>query len=116
MQEVFINLIINAVQAIKDKQGFIRLSAKAVDDEAPNTPPGIEIKIADSGAGIPEPIQQQIFDPFFTTKDVGAGTGLGLSIVYGIVKKHGGTITVRSAPGQGAQFIIRLSAGDRPQS
>jgi len=113
MQEVFINLIINAVQAIKDKQGFIRLSAKAVDGAEPEESPGVEIRVADSGEGIPEPLQQQIFDPFFTTKDVGAGTGLGLSIVYGIVKKHGGTIAVRSAPGKGAQFVIRLPGGDR---
>ncbi|MBF0514345.1 MAG: HAMP domain-containing histidine kinase [Desulfovibrionaceae bacterium] len=119
MQEVFINLIINAVQAIGDGQGFIRLSARAAPGETGDAPPdawpgslpGVEIRIADSGPGIPEPVRQHIFDPFFTTKEVGEGTGLGLSIVYGIVKKHGGTIELDNTPGQGqgAQFVIRLA-------
>jgi len=114
MQEVFINLILNAVQAIEDTPGFIRLSARAVGGEEPDGPPDVEIRIADSGTGIPEHLQQQIFDPFFTTKEVGAGTGLGLSIAYGIIKKHGGTIEVISAPGRGAEFVIRLASGVQP--
>ncbi|HDM75436.1 MAG TPA: HAMP domain-containing histidine kinase, partial [Deltaproteobacteria bacterium] len=61
-----------------------------------------------TGVGIPEEYLSNIFDPFFTTKEVGAGTGLGLSIVYGIIQKHKGSISVRSKPGEGTRFTIRL--------
>jgi two-component system, NtrC family, sensor kinase len=113
MQEVFINMIINAVQAIKSGRGMIRLAAKAVDDPMVFPAPCVEITVADSGEGIPEDQIGSIFDPFFTTKDVGAGTGLGLSIVYGIIKKHEGQVEVQSRPGQGATFTIRLPRSSR---
>jgi two-component system, NtrC family, sensor kinase len=102
MQEVFINLIINAAQSIRDK-GRITLTAST--DE--NTDE-IVIEVRDTGQGIPEEIQGQLFDPFYTTKEEGHGTGLGLSVVYGIIQKHQGNITVQSQPGKGASFFIRL--------
>ena len=68
----------------------------------------VEIGFADTGHGIPPGLERRIFDPFFTTKQVGKGTGLGLSITYGIIKEHGGTISVLSPPGAGATFLIHL--------
>ncbi len=103
MQEVFINLLINALQAMKDASGRITISA-ARDVERGQA----VISISDTGVGINQEDRARIFDPFFTTKEVGKGTGLGLSIVFGIVEQHQGEITVESTPGQGASFILRL--------
>ncbi|HWR03407.1 MAG TPA: ATP-binding protein [Humidesulfovibrio sp.] len=103
MQEVFLNLLINALQAQKDKTGRIAISAGR--DEAQGQ---AVISVADTGAGIAEADLAHIFDPFFTTKEVGKGTGLGLSIVFGIVEQHQGSISVESAPGQGTCFTLRL--------
>ena len=109
MQEVFINMIINATQAI-ERQGQITLAA-AIAAAARE----VVIEIRDTGKGIPEKQQAKIFDPFFTTKEVGVGTGLGLSVVYGIIQQHSGTITVQSRPGRGTSFFIRLPVpGDQP--
>ena len=102
MQEVFINLIINAAQAI-ERQGQITITASA--DTAMEE---VVIEINDTGQGISEKNQAKIFDPFFTTKEEGQGTGLGLSVVYGIIQQHQGNITVQSAPGQGTSFFIHL--------
>ena len=102
MQEVFINMIINAAQAI-ERQGRITITA-AVDAAAKE----VVIEINDTGQGIAEKNQAKIFDPFFTTKEEGQGTGLGLSVVYGIIQQHRGNITVQSNPGQGTSFFIRL--------
>jgi two-component system, NtrC family, sensor kinase len=102
MQEVFINLIINAAQAI-ERQGRITITA-AIDP----TSNEVVIEISDTGQGIPEKDQTKIFDPFFTTKDEGQGTGLGLSVVYGIIQQHRGNITVQSTLGQGTSFFICL--------
>src|SRR6185436_16698706 len=71
-------------------------------------PRAVEVTFADTGHGIPPGRARRIFDPFFTTKEVGKGTGLGLSITYGIIKEHGGMISVVSAPGEGARFLIQL--------
>lgn len=103
MQQVFLNLIENAIHAIGTPPGQIKIAAKRepVTDE-------VVITVEDTGAGIPEEVQGRIFDPFFSTKDVGSGTGLGLSVVYGIIQKHQGSITVESIEGEGARFIIRL--------
>lgn len=102
MQEVFLNLIINAAQAI-EQRGFITITAEAdTKDDV------VVISIQDTGPGIPEELQGQLFDPFFTTKEEGKGTGLGLAVVYGIIQKHRGEITVHSELGQGTSFVIRL--------
>jgi signal transduction histidine kinase len=102
MQEVFLNIIINAVQAIGNK-GTITISATR-DDLTKE----IVIEVHDTGPGIPPEIQGRLFDPFYTTKEEGQGTGLGLSVVYGIIQKHHGNITVSSEPGAGASFFIHL--------
>lgn len=102
MQEVFLNLIINAAQAI-EQQGTIIISSEVNDAEGMVT-----ITVRDTGPGIPEEIRGQLFDPFYTTKEEGKGTGLGLSVVYGIIQKHNGEITVSSKPGEGASFYLRL--------
>jgi PAS domain S-box-containing protein len=107
--QVILNLIINASHAIADvvgdgaeRKGTITVSTAQVDEFA-------EVRISDTGTGIPEEAQNHIFDPFFTTKDVGKGTGQGLAISRSvIVDKHGGTLDFETAPGQGTTFIIRL--------
>ena len=108
LKQVFMNLLVNAYQAIEetieegsDEVGVIEISTR-------HRGGGIEVAVRDTGAGIAEENLQRIFDPFFTTKEVGAGTGLGLSTSYGIVKKHGGEMTVTSEAGGGACFEIFL--------
>src|SRR5437867_1133837 len=102
LEPVFINLLTNARDAVHDSpRRAIRISA-SVGSAA------VEIAFVDTGHGIPSGLERRIFDPFFTTKEVGKGTGLGLSITYGIVKEHGGTISVASTPGEGATFLIHL--------
>ena len=102
LEQVFINLLTNARDAVADSlRKAIRISA-SVGSAA------VEIAFVDTGHGIPSGLERRIFDPFFTTKEVGKGTGLGLSITYGIIKEHGGTISVVSPPGDGATFLIRL--------
>lgn len=70
---------------------------------------GVEIRVKDNGAGVPDQIREKIFQPFFTTKPTGLGTGLGLSIAYDIVKAHGGILTMESRQGEGSEFLIQLS-------
>jgi C4-dicarboxylate-specific signal transduction histidine kinase len=102
MEQVFINLLTNARDAMADSPcKAIRISGSAGAAAA-------ELAFADTGHGIPPGLERLIFDPFFTTKDVGKGTGLGLSIAYGIIKEHGGTISVVSRPGEGATFLLQL--------
>jgi two-component system NtrC family sensor kinase len=101
MEQVFINLLVNAAQAIPEK-GTIWLSARR-DGEA------AVIRIRDSGSGIPAPHLSRLFEPFFTTKPVGKGTGLGLYVVHRIVTGHGGRVDVASEPGKGTEFVIRLA-------
>ncbi len=101
LQEAFINLIINAIQAIGDNAGRIGIRAREEEGHA-------VISISDTGAGMSSDTLQRIFDPFFSTKEVGQGTGLGLYIVYGIIEKHQGNIRVESSPGTGTTFSIRL--------
>jgi two-component system NtrC family sensor kinase len=102
MQQVLLNLINNALDAMEKSGGTIQISTKISEIE----PGHIVIVIQDNGPGIPEANLSRVFDPFFTTKPVGKGTGLGLSICYGIINKMGGKIDVQSAPGQGARFRI----------
>jgi len=108
MNQVFVNLIVNAADAIdevdRDGLGTIKIQTRRLDDVA-------EIRISDNGCGIPEDAMERIFDPFFTTKDVGKGSGQGLAISYNIVRqKHLGTIACESKQGKGTTFVIRLPA------
>jgi two-component system NtrC family sensor kinase len=103
MQEVFLNLLMNAVQAIKDSPGQIRIAASLDGGRGEAV-----ITVEDTGVGIPKEELDRVFDPFFTTKEVGLGTGLGLSIVYGIIEKHQGRISVESKEGEGTRFTIRM--------
>jgi two-component system, NtrC family, sensor kinase len=99
VDQVLMNLLTNAAQAIGEPGGTIRIEARNLDDR-------VSLIVADDGPGIPEEVLPRIFDPFFTTKDVGEGSGLGLSIVHGIIERHGGHIDVVSQPGQGTKFSI----------
>lgn len=101
LQQVILNLINNALDAMEKEGGNLALSAWMEKDS-------IVIEIADDGPGIPQANLARIFDPFFTTKPVGKGTGLGLSICYGIIKKMGGEITARSSVGKGTTFRISI--------
>lgn len=103
---MFINLLVNAAQAIKSQNrhemGTIKIFAE-------KDPQSITVHFADDGPGIPEENILKIFDPFYTTKEIGQGTGLGLSISYDIiVNKHGGTIDINSEVGKGTEFIVKL--------
>ncbi len=99
VDQVLMNLLTNAAQAMGDRGGTIEIAASNRDDS-------VLLTVADEGPGIPQEILPRIFDPFFTTKDVGEGSGLGLSIVHGIVERHGGHIDVDSQLGQGTKFSI----------
>ena len=102
LEQVFINLLTNARDAVLDSpRKAIRISASVGSTS-------VEIAFVDTGHGIPSGLERRVFDPFFTTKEVGKGTGLGLSITYGIVKEHGGTIAVESTPSEGTTFLIEL--------
>jgi len=106
IKQVFVNLINNANQAIASDapSGRIWIAAKQQRD-------GVAVSITDSGPGMPEAIAARVFEPFFTTKGEGEGTGLGLSICQGIVKEHGGRITLDTKPGGGATFTVELPGG-----
>jgi len=102
IQQVFTNIVLNAAEAMEGKGDLTVTSRVAPDNEY------IEIEFADTGCGIPLENHEKIFDPFFTTKEVGRGTGLGLAVSHGIIARHKGTIEVKSEPGKGTSFIIRL--------
>ena len=102
INQVLLNLVNNAVQALDKPQKTIVVSTRAEGADA------IAIEVADNGTGIPAETLPKIFDPFFTTKEVGKGTGLGLSIAYKIVAQHGGRIDVKSEPGKGTVFTVVL--------
>ncbi len=114
LNQAFMNILINAVQAIKDR-GTITLRTGIQDGEA-------WVEISDTGIGIPADILPRIFEPFFTTRPIGKGAGLGLSVAYALIQKHGGRIAVESTDGQGASFRIALpikqpaQAGDTTRS
>ena len=101
INQVFLNLITNAVQAMPEERGTITLATHTDGD-------GVTVEVADDGAGIPPDVMDRIFDPFFTTKEIGKGTGLGLSISYKIIEEHGGKISVESEPGLGTKFTVWL--------
>jgi CheY-like chemotaxis protein len=107
LHQVFMNLIINAQQALQDQPLPRRLSVKSCHDFIGRT---IRIVVADNGPGIPAAVRSRIFEPYFTTKAVGAGTGVGLAVCLGIVEAHGGTLVVDGGEGTGAVFTIVLPA------
>jgi signal transduction histidine kinase len=100
MNQVFLNLITNAAQAIEG-EGTLTIESKPVGET-------VEMSFADTGSGITDEVLPKIFDPFFTTKPVGEGTGLGLSIVHKIIKGHNGSVKVRTTPKKGSVFTITL--------
>jgi two-component system NtrC family sensor kinase len=102
LQQVFMNIIINAAEAM-DGKGILSLNTSMNTDRT-----HIEIKISDTGHGIKEENKKRLFEPFFSTKEVGKGTGLGLAISYSIIQKHQGTIEVESQEGKGSAFTIKL--------
>ena len=107
LQQVFLNLVINAEQAMAETEGAaLSITTERVGD-------ALRIVVADNGPGIPKELLSKILDPFFTTKEVGAGTGLGLSVCYGIVKEHGGELRVESEQGHGATFTVELPLTSR---
>lgn len=105
MQQVLLNLINNAIDAMGNKGGKIEVTTRMENNY-------VIVDVADTGQGIPKPDLQRIFDPFYTTKPVGKGTGLGLSICYGIIKKMGGEITVNSAVGLGTTFHVLIPSSE----
>ncbi len=113
LNQVFINILVNAIDAfdepkedinlLENQQFFIRIITSVVDHQH------ITIRFVDNGSGIEEADQKRLFDPFFTTKPVGKGTGMGLAIAYQTVtERHGGTLECKSSVGQGAEFVIRI--------
>jgi two-component system NtrC family sensor kinase len=100
LHQVFMNLLANAFQAIRDK-GEVWLRTRTDSGM-------VEIEISDNGSGIAQENIKRIFEPFYTTKPVGQGTGLGLSISYGIIEQHGGKIQVASTPEKGSTFTVLL--------
>jgi len=105
LQQVLVNLVINAEQAVLGANGRGTLVVRTWHDVAREA---LVLEINDDGPGVPGEVQAKIFDPFFTTKDVGKGTGLGLTVAYAIVQEHGGRIRVESAAGRGASFFVEL--------
>jgi signal transduction histidine kinase len=101
LNQVWMNLLVNAAQAVGSNPGTVTISTRATDDK-------VYVAISDTGCGIDPAVAGRIFDPFFTTKSVGEGTGLGLSISFGIIEDHGGTIKVESKPGVGTTFTVEL--------
>jgi signal transduction histidine kinase len=108
LKQVFLNLVLNASQAVADQQA-IRIVTLREGER-------VVVRVEDDGCGIAPDVISHIFDPFFTTKSVGEGTGLGLSIAYQIVRKHGGELSVESAPGRGTCCRVELPAAELAES
>ena len=125
MHQVIINLCANAAHAMKDKGGVLDISVRPVTLDAKaaaqfhglSAGPHIRVSVKDSGHGMDRDTMEKIFDPFFTTKKMEEGTGMGLAVVHGIIKAHGGAITVQSKVGRGSEFQIylpRVEASELP--
>ncbi len=117
VEQALLNLCTNAIHAIGDARGTVRVEASATQPdqrlcERLALPPGeyVVISVVDTGPGMDAATQQRIFEPFFTTKPVGQGTGLGLAVVHGVMRTHGGAVDVQSAPGEGSRFTLYFPA------
>ncbi len=119
LHQVMLNLYNNAVQAMGEKGGILEVTLKNIRTGEVSPPhigepacavPCVLLSVCDTGHGIDPEIRERIFDPYFTTREIGEGAGLGLAIVYGIVKNHGGSITVSSEPGRGSKFHLCFPA------
>ena len=107
LQQVFMNMMINAQQAMDETGGSITVRSRSIEEDA------VEVRFEDTGPGMSPEVKEKLFEPFFTTKPAGKGTGLGLSVSYGVIEDHGGSIRVESEPGEGATFVIVLpGSGD----
>jgi two-component system NtrC family sensor kinase len=102
LQQVLVNLIVNAIHAVQDRNGNILLMTRDWDER------GVMICVKDNGVGMDEEQLGRIFNPFYSTKGQGEGSGLGLSVSYGLIRRYGGNISVKSAPGEGAEFTVWL--------
>ncbi len=107
MEQVLINLVLNARDAMADGGGVLTIATAAVAES-------VELRVTDTGCGMPPEVRERVFEPFFTTKEPGGGTGLGLAMVYGIVTQSGGSIDIETAPGAGTSIGIRLARVDAP--
>lgn len=107
LNQVWMNLLVNAAQAVEEKGGRVRVATRLVDNS-------VIVEISDTGCGIPPEILNKIFDPFYTTKPVGEGTGLGLSISFSIVERHHGSIGVKSLVGRGTTFTVKIPVKYQP--
>jgi nitrogen-specific signal transduction histidine kinase len=124
MQQVLMNLATNAAHAMREDGGQLTIGISSVTFPQgsllpdPDLEPGTYVKLTvkDTGTGMTEGVRQRIFEPFFTTKQQGQGTGMGLAVVYGIVKAHGGALTVQSEVGQGSIFEVFLPRAQRPEA
>jgi len=105
LQQVLINLLVNARDALAEVTGEKRITLAAAADAAGTN---AVITVRDTGCGIPAAHIDRVFEPFFTTKGAEKGTGLGLAVSYEIIKQHHGTITIQSAAGRGTEFVITL--------
>ena len=101
LEQVFLNLVNNAQQALQPGGGEIVISTSS-------TPEHLRVSVADDGPGVPVEMRDRVFEPFFTTRGVGLGPGMGLSTVYGLVMQHGGRVWVESSPSGGAEFVVEL--------
>ena len=114
LDQVFLNLVVNAAHAIAERVEGTQERGR-IDIRTRSEHEHVRVEISDDGPGIPEVIRHRIFEPFFTTKEVGKGTGQGLSLSRSlVVDRHGGTITVESAPGRGTTFTVRLPVNGLP--
>ena len=105
IQQVILNLVINAEQAMLTAHGRGSLVIRTWHDAEQDQ---VSLEVSDDGPGVPDEIKSRIFDPFFTTKEVGTGTGLGLTVAYAIAQEHGGRIRLNAEPGHGASFVVEL--------
>ena len=111
LQQVIVNLVTNARQAIGNDPGTVAVGVSPTSRRSSRRRGDfVRLRVADTGCGMDAETKDRIFEPFFTTKNVGEGTGLGLSVVHGIIADHGGRIEVKSQPGEGTEFTILLPA------